>query len=407
MSSENHQSLQYGVRLSGPDQGAVMELYIHIPFCVRKCTYCAFDSFSGCGRDKMETYTAAVLRDAAFRKDCISEPIETIYIGGGTPSLFPTDLLEHMMKELASVMDLSGVKEFSIEANPGTVSLKWLDTAMKCGINRISFGAQAAQDHILQTLGRIHDFKDVIQSVNEARKCGFRNISVDLMFGIPGQNMDDWRDTLGRIIALCPNHISAYGLIPEEGTPLYSKLEKGELSLPDPDLERDMYDTAVTMLSDAGFRQYEISNFARTGYECRHNIGYWNDIPYLGLGLSAASMIRNLDPDHGIYSVRWTNPSSFKEYYEMLDRPDRFAEIKQNITPEEARFETVMLSLRMTSGMRRSRFRELHGDIPERWYGNVLTRFRETGLIELVDDSWRLTRRGMDIQNSILVEFMN
>ena len=383
-----------------------MELYIHIPFCVRKCAYCAFDSFAGCTREDMARYSSAIIREASLRKSFLQEPIETIYIGGGTPSLLPPELLEHIVATLRKIYKISECCEFTIEANPGTVSEKWLDTAIACGVNRISFGVQAIQDRLLQTLGRIHDFGDVAASVEVARKSGFRNINLDLIFGIPGQTAKDWRLTIESILSFSPSHISAYGLIPEEGTPLYRDIRNGVLSLPDPDLERDMYDIALNMFSEAGFQQYEISNFALPGYECRHNIGYWDQIPYIGLGLSAASMIRCPDNNTGYFSVRWTNPTSLTDYYEMLDHPECYEKRREIVTPAEARFETVMLSLRMTSGMRRSRFARLHGNPPEHWYGSVLTRMEKQGLMVMENDSWRLTRRGMDIQNSILLEFM-
>ena len=352
----------------------------------------------------MEQYVSALLREASQRAPLISEPLKTIYIGGGTPSLLPPDLLKRLLESLGEIMDFSSVVECSVEANPGTVTEKWLEKALECGVNRISFGVQATQDYLLRTLGRIHCYAEVIQSVETARRCGFRNINADLIFGIPGQSMEDWQHTIGQILELAPMHISAYGLIPEKGTPLFRRLQEGFISLPEPDLEREMYDTAIALFQDTGFRQYEISNFARPGFECRHNIGYWDQIPYIGIGLSAASMIRSCN--QGSFSIRWTNPVSFDQYYELTENPYGFEKNMETISVEDARFETVMLSLRMTKGMNRGRFRELHGNVPEYWYGSVLSRLERMGLLELKDDSWRLTRRGMDIQNSVLLEFM-
>ena len=384
-----------------------MELYVHIPFCTRKCGYCAFVSFTGCDQPKMEQYVDMLLREASQRKKIVTEPIETVYIGGGTPSLLPPELTDRLLTGLADVFSFSNVTEFTVEANPGTVTDEWLVTTARCGVSRVSFGMQSDQDHLLKTLGRIHRLSDVIRSVKSARRAGFHNISLDLMFGIPGQTDDDWRQTLETAVLLSPEHISAYGLIPEEGTPLFRDLSNGILSLPDPELERDMYDTAITILNKAGFHQYELSNFSRPGYACRHNIGYWDQIPYLGIGISAASMIRFPLSDPSAFSLRWTNPYTFKEYYNLISHPEQLDKLQETVSQKEARFETVMLSLRMNSGMRRSRFRELHGQEPEYWYGDLLERFRELGLITLIDDSWRLTRQGMDIQNSLLVEFMD
>ena len=382
-----------------------MELYIHIPFCVRKCTYCSFASFSGCSRPEMERYLLALLTEAQLRQHEISEPIETVYIGGGTPSLVPAGMLCSFLSELKTILDLSRVDEFSVEANPGTVTPAWLDAAVSLGVNRISFGMQAFQDSILQTLGRIHRSGDVAASVKAARKSGLENVSLDLMFGIPGQKMTDWEETVRFALSLHPDHISAYGLIPEKGTPLADRLDSGDLELPDPDTERDMYDLCIRLLEENGFEQYEISNFSRPGSACRHNIGYWDQVPYLGLGLSAASMLRPAVLPKEVFSIRRSNPDTFPEYYRMIESAGGSAP-EETISLPEARFETVMLSLRMTAGMNRKRFCNLHGAPPEVFYGDILRRLASQNLLVLKDDSWRLTRRGMDIQNSILLEFM-
>lgn len=383
-----------------------MELYIHIPFCASKCVYCAFDSFPGCGESEIQKYLHDIIREASLRKKEISESIVTAFIGGGTPSLIPASLFDEFIKDLRNHIDLSSISEFTAEANPGTVTKDWLNAAVRNGINRISFGMQAAQDDLLKTLGRIHRYPDVTHSVTLARSAGFQNINLDLIFGIPGQTMNSWTETIEKALILNPEHISAYGLIPEPGTPLAHMLETGQLSLPDVDLERDMYDKAITLLADAGFQQYEISNFARKGYECIHNIGYWDQIPYLGLGLSAASMIYPDVPSEECRYIRRTNPHSFEAYRSLLRNPENSFATEERISEREARFETVMLSLRMNKGMNRRRFRELHRHDPEFYYGDILNRLEKLELIILDNDSWKLTRRGMDIQNSILLEFM-
>ena len=383
-----------------------MELYIHIPFCIRKCTYCSFVSFSGCKAEQMENYVSSLIIEAEQRKAFVKDQLKTVYIGGGTPSLIPPEQVNRLLSALRDILSFSQVDEFTSEANPGTVTPEWLQSAFSCGVNRISFGMQAYQEHLLKTLGRIHRYEDVARSVKMSRAYGISNINLDLIFGIPGQTMKDWLDTLKAAVSLVPEHISAYGLIPEEGTPLFRALESGKLSLPDPDLEREMYDTAISFLSDAGYKQYEISNFAFPGYECRHNIGYWNQIPYLGLGVSAASMIMSDSPSQTYFSTRWTNPETLNLYNSMLEHLERFEALKETVSADEARFETVMLSLRMTKGMNRTRFRELHGNDPEFWYGDILTGLENHNLLVRSEDSWRLTRRGMDIQNSVLLEFM-
>ena len=267
-----------------------MELYIHIPFCRKKCAYCAFASFPG-REDSFEAYIEALIQEAAGRSD-VSEPLSTVYFGGGTPSLLPPALLSRLFSGMQASLDLSAVTECTVEANPGTVTEEWLETAVACGVNRISFGMQAYQRRLLEILGRIHRFDAVEESVRLARRAGIGNINLDLMFGIPEQTREDWRETLSAALSLRPDHISAYGLIPEEGTSLERDLTSGRLSLPEPEAERAMYDDAIRELERAGLAQYELSNFARPGKQCRHNIGYWDMTPYLGLGVSAASMFR-------------------------------------------------------------------------------------------------------------------
>ena len=382
-----------------------MELYIHIPFCVKKCAYCDFASFPGLG-SRMDEYISLLLKEAETEKKDFISPVDTVYIGGGTPSLLPAHLLRRLITGLRELLPMDTVSEFTIESNPGTVTVEWLDTALSLGANRLSMGLQAAQPEILQVLGRIHSPDDVVRSVSMARKAGFSNLSLDLMFGIPGQTENQWRETLSFALGLSPSHISAYGLIPEEGTPMNDALSSGELTLPDPEDERRMYSEAIFLLASAGFKQYEISNFSLPGRECRHNLGYWRQIPYIGLGVSAASML--LQPSgSGLFSVRRTNPASFDAYADMISSGVLSARTVENITPEEARFETMMLALRLCDGISDEDFLALHGVSLESCYGEKLRSLQSRGLAERRETSWRLTGRGMDIQNSVLVELMD
>ena len=426
-----------------------MELYIHIPFCVRKCRYCDFVSFPG-RLDEMEDYITHVLREAELRSAALPAQLcrlDTVYIGGGTPSLLPPSQLSRLMEGLRRWFDFSGVTEFTVEANPGTVTEAWADTAVRLGVNRVSMGMQAFQPHLLHTLGRIHTYEDVERSVKILRDAGIRNLSLDLMFGLPGQTMEDWRESLSAALRLAPEHISAYGLIPEENTPLYEDLQRGVLKLPEPEEERAMYDEALSCLSRQGFEQYEISNFSLPGFACVHNIGYWTQVPYLGLGLAAASMFPEgmLDSpvspacqamnaavpegstealpedsasgqglplrqwENGFRCLRETNPASFEAYDSMLrlaaasSSPER---ITERVSAEEARFETMMLGLRMNAGVSEAFFRRLHGVSLDDVYGKKLRRLAEQGLVTFDSGSWRLTRKGMDLQNTVLVELM-
>ena len=381
-----------------------MLLYVHIPFCRQKCRYCSFVSFPG-QEAQAEAYVHLLLKEAENRIREFTGPVHTVFIGGGTPSLLPPDLLSLLASSLFSSLPSVAVQEFTVEANPGTVTRSWIEAARNAGVNRLSLGMQAFQPELLTLLGRIHSYSDVEETVRLAREYGFTNLNLDLMFGIPGQSLASWKETLEAALALEPVHISAYGLIPEENTPLYRDLESGRLSLPDPDLEREMYDLALSMLSARGLRQYEVSNFALPGYECRHNIGYWKQVPYVGLGISAASMQILQSGASGMVCRRRTNPSGFSAYENMVIGKGGPAE-DVTVSPAEARFETLMLGLRMNEGVRESDFERLHGVSLGQVYGEKLKSLEAGGLLVCEDHCWKLTRRGFDIQNAILVELM-
>ena len=382
-----------------------MELYLHIPFCVRKCAYCSFVSFPAAAEEK-DAYVASLLREAELRQSEADGPVETVYIGGGTPSLLSPSQLRRLIAGLREYYEIQPDAELSMESNPGTLTAAFLDTAVSAGVNRLSLGMQAYQPEILQFLGRFHSFEEVSRSVSMARAAGLNNLNLDLIFGIPGQTLSDWDETLDAALSLSPDHLSAYGLIPEEGTPLQRWLENGEAVLPDPDIEREMYDLAIRKLRAAGLEQYEISNFARKGFECRHNIGYWTQVPYLGLGLSAASMRIQEQTGLGLTCLRTANPSDLAAYQEMIRSGNLSAAVRETISPEESRFETMMLSLRMNRGVSESRFLVMHGVSIDEVYGEKLEEMRKKGLMRHENGAWSLTRKGMDIQNTVLVELM-
>lgn len=355
----------------------------------------------------MEAYVSALLREAEIRLGEITEPIDTVYFGGGTPSLLPPALLARLAEGLQARLPVTHGAEWTSEANPGTLTPAWLEAALDSGINRISLGMQAAQNRLLKTLGRIHDAGQVEESVKLCREAGFQNLNLDLMFGLPGQSPEDWSGTLREALALRPEHISAYGLIPEEGTPLFRDLEAGRLTLPEVETEREMYDALLKTLSRAGFEQYEISNFARPGFACRHNIGYWRQTPYLGLGLAAASMIFPKKNGEGLTYLRQTNTVDMDAYLSgIAENAPVFSE-ETAIPPAEARFETLMLGLRMTRGVTGERFQALHGRSLEACFGPRLREMEARGLLVHEEDRWRLSRLGMDLQNQVLVALMD
>ena len=381
-----------------------MELYVHIPFCRQKCRYCSFTSYVR--KEALhEAYINHILNEASFRACEAETPLTTVYIGGGTPSVLSPSLFRKLIRGLKKIYNWENVSEFTTEANPGTVSAEWLEAAADEGVNRISFGMQASQPHLLSTLGRIHQTDEVASSVQLSRDSGISNISLDLIFGIPGQTEVDWTDTLEYALSLKPCHISAYGLIPEEGTPLYHDLQSGLLRLPDPDTERAMYNKAILLLGLHGFSRYEISNFALKGYECKHNIGYWTQEPYIGLGVSAASMTGLMFFPDGMTYHRRTNPDRLEEYFDMVDRnaeaPDEV------ISSEEARFETIMLGLRLNEGVNEDTFLRKHHISLEKYIGDKLHKFERDGLMTHENKNWKMTERGFDIQNAVLVELMD
>ena len=352
-------------------------IYIHIPFCQSKCRYCDFTSFSGCD-SLMPAYINSLT--AEMQKHA-GKTFDTVYIGGGTPSCLPPALLETLLAAMHTHFSFVPDAEMSCEMNPGTVTEAFLQALKRAGFNRVSMGMQAKSPALLQTLGRAHQFEQVVESVALCRAAGFTNINIDLMLGIPGQTMRDAQEALDAAIALGATHISCYGLIVEENTPLETDIRTGRLSLPDEEKERTMYTMAIERLAAAGLVQYEISNFAKPGLECRHNIGYWKRAPYLGLGVSAHSFENE---------IRTANTTSLQDYLKGITVLEC-----EEISPEEAHFETLMLGLRMNEG------------VPFEPRDEQKARpLIEQGLLRLQDGRLQLTSKGMDVQNTVLLNWL-
>ena len=332
--------------------------------------------------------------------------ISTIFLGGGTPSLVPPEEMAAVLDELHDSFELLPDAEFTSEANPGTLTGEWLDMAVKRGLNRLSLGVQAAQDHLLQGIGRIHTAKEAEEAVKLARSYGIQNLNLDAMFGLPGQTEQDYLDTLQAFRDWGADHISAYSLILEEGTPLYRLVNAGQVSLPDEDKTASMYERGIEWLEQAGYRRYEVSNFAKPGFECRHNIGYWQGEWYLGLGVAAHSM---LPANHsGAFCQRRGNAADVKAYISALqngqEAPTDGVDL---ITPEEAMFETMMLGLRTTMGVEEKRFEKQHGISLRKRYGEQLDSLVQDGLGQWMNGRFSLTPRGIEIQNDVLMRLMD
>ena len=364
-------------------------LYVHIPFCARKCAYCDFASFAG--REKeMAPYVRHLIREMEEKSglDC---RIATLYIGGGTPSFLPPALMEQVLAAARRNFCFLPDAECSCECNPGTVTKEFLSVLRAGGVNRLSFGAQACQPHLLSLLGRIHTWDQVEKSVGLAREAGFGNINLDLMLGLPTQRLEDVRETLSAALALSPTHLSCYGLIVEEGTEMQRRIGKGDWTLPDEDTERAMYECCRETLARSGFVQYEISNFALPGFACRHNVDCWRRKEYLGFGSAACGFWDN---------IRYRNPPDLSDYLQGVPPEETV------LTPEDARFESVMLGLRMMEGVSEAEFFRMHGVTLEEAFGEKLAKPLTQGLVIRENGFLRLTRRGMDLQNQVLVELL-
>ena len=359
-------------------------IYIHIPFCVQKCLYCDFLS-APAGRAEQENYVKLLLDE--IEQESVKYrvyQIDTIFFGGGTPSVLPAKRIVQILAKVKSCYMVDDNAEITIEVNPGTVSKQDLFTYRNAGINRLSIGAQSLQDDELKMLGRIHTTEQFLQTYREAREVGFANVNIDIMSALPNQTMEAYKNTVEKVLELQPEHISAYSLIVEEGTPFYEM----ELQLPDEELDRKMYQYTAEVLRKYGYERYEISNYAKPGYLCRHNSAYWKRYPYVGFGIGAASMVDN---------VRWKNADEI----ENMGKKEHM----QSLTVKEQMEEFMFLGLRMTEGIRKRDFEEQFGKPIEEIYGNVLVKMEAAELL-VNGDSIYLTEKGLDISNYVMSAFL-
>lgn len=413
-----------------------LELYIHIPFCMKKCEYCDFLSFRA-DEHTQHAYAKALLREIAYYGEkCREYTVTSVYIGGGTPSWLDEELMSGIMSAVRSHFSLSPEAEISIECNPGTVTDGKFAAYRRAGINRISIGLQSADEEELRLLGRIHTYGQFLKTYELARRNGFTNINIDLMNSLPGQTAESFSHTLRQVIRLKPEHISVYSLIIEEGTPFYARYQEdakrqsaGEPTAALPTEEEVLRTTRLTeeLLSDAGYEQYEISNFAKPGYACRHNIGYWQRANYLGLGIGAASLMEN---------IRYANTS---DLYEYLERTTQIAEeLRRTAAPGSGDFanqaacrqsaqvipatnlhetaeriprkaqmeEFMFLGLRMTDGVSRERFAQNFGTEIEAVYQDVIQSLKQEGLLAKRAGQIFLTKRGQEVSNYVLAQFL-
>lgn len=374
-------------------------IYLHVPFCVKKCDYCDFVSFPEKGMAKQ--YFAALWREIALsRGENRDRQFNTVFFGGGTPSALPPYYIAQTMACIRDSFNVT-LEEATIECNPGTVDIEKLTAYKKAGFNRISLGVQSFDDGLLKGIGRIHTVREAEEAISLARSAGFDNINIDLMYGLPGQTEQKYLESIERAAELKVEHISAYSLILEEGTRLYDRVQKGEIFLTDEDAVYDMHRAGMEKLSYLGYDRYEISNYARPGKQSLHNLNYWNVGEYIGLGLNSSSA---LIKDGKL--LRFRNDETMTEYLRdigngMLPRRD-----EEVISASEEMFEWAMLGLRKIEGVDRAAFLERFGVDFADVFSKAVNTLANMGWLETVDGHIRLTDRGLDMQNSALMEFM-
>lgn len=371
--------------------------YVHIPFCVKKCAYCDFNSYAGYTDGSVARYVAALTTEIR-QADANLRAVDTIFFGGGTPTAIPATEEAAVLRAVLETLPVAPDAEITTEANPGTMDVAHLEVLRAAGFNRISFGVQSFDGDLLKTLDRIHSAQEAKNAVKAARAAGFENVSIDLMFALPRQTLRQWRDTLDQAFALETDHLSLYSLIVEEGTGFYTLQQKDRLPLPDEDTAAEMFQMAMDAARSAGFAQYEISNFARPGRESRHNLHYWRNEPYFGFGCGAASYL------DGARRVTLKSPS---KYTDAVEQNHDLTLCVETLSRAETMAETMMLGLRLTrEGVHCPAFAARFGDDPRAVFAAELETFSRRGLLEVVGDVLRLTPRGIFLASEVMMAFV-
>lgn len=376
-------------------------LYVHIPFCVKKCNYCDFLSVPADDATK-KRYVDALCKEIAGYKELTKDyELATVYFGGGTPSVLEVSLVEQLLATIQNCFTIDmAAAEITLEVNPGTATPDKLRRYREMGINRLSIGVQSAKEEELKLLGRIHTFEDAKQTVQWAREAGFTNISMDLISALPKQTLEDYKANVEAILSLNPEHISSYSLIIEEGTPFFLQYGEGaakEGDLPDEETDRAMYAYTKERLAGAGYERYEISNYAKPGFESRHNSSYWTGTEYLGVGLGASSLFTN---------ARYHNETDLLTYIKESEEGRDVRREIERLMPEEQMEEFMILGLRRMCGISRTEFRERFGKPIETVYGSALQKLKKQELITVEGDRVALTELGIDVSNQVFVEFV-
>lgn len=372
-----------------------LELYVHIPFCVKKCAYCDFLSAPAEEEERQEYVEVLIKEIKGYKEQYREYQAATVFVGGGTPSILSAEQTERIFAALRESFTINAGAEITMEVNPGTVTEEKADAWKRAGINRISIGLQAVKEEELRMLGRIHTYREFLETYHLLREKGFTNLNIDLISAIPGQTLESWRKTLHTVAELEPEHISAYSLIVEEGTPFYEQYE--ELLLPDEDTERAIYKETEKVLRQYGYNRYEISNYAKDGCACRHNEGYWRRTEYLGIGLGASSLIGK---------ERFRNLSRYHEYIDAVMNRTDLHEETEYLEIEDEMEEFMFLGLRMMEGISRADFQKQFGREINEIYREQIDRLERDGLIKTAGDRICLTGRGIDISNYVFGQFL-
>ena len=370
-------------------------VYIHIPFCATKCYYCAFNTYIF-HKEQAKAYLHALRTEMGLYSP-EADPLQTVFIGGGTPSILSADALAQLFVDIHRHFQITPDTEITVECNPGTVDGEKLKVMRNNGVNRLSFGLQAMQDETLKQLGRIHTVAEFLQSYRLARENGFENINIDLIFALPDQTMEAWHHTLNEVISLEPDHISAYNLVMEETTPFYEWWQAGELHLPTEDTEADMFQYTIDTLTAHGYIHYEICNFAKPHHFARHNLVYWNNQSCIGLGAGACGYVNG---------VRYTNVRGIASYIGKLAQRHKPIANTERMTGHAEKAETLMLALRKREGISLDVYQDRFGEDIEAAFGSILKKWIDLQLLERTATHLRLTDRGLFLANEVFVELM-
>ena len=375
----------------------MLGLYIHIPFCISKCKYCDFNSYK-LNLDEKRKYLNALQKEMKFYKEEVrGKEIDTIFIGGGTPSILNQDEIKFLFDNIKNNFNIKNNAEITMECNPGTLTLNKLKIMKECGVNRLSIGLQAVQNNHLEYIGRIHTYEEFEENYYQAKKVGFENINIDLMYALPNQSKKDWIESLEKIVKLNPTHISAYSLILEEDTELFKMYKRKEFDLLDEETDIEMYQYTINYLKSHGYNQYEISNYAKEEFECKHNILYWKCENYIGLGASASGYLND---------TRYNNLCELKKYENEINTGKKPIEWEEKLSIKDKVEESIFLGLRMNEGIKFTDFYEKYNIDFKEVYEKEINKLNKMKLIEISDEGMILTQKGREISNSVFVEFI-